>query len=284
MSSTKYDDMLFEMLKECKTLPTFLEEIFGFLQRRTDFYRVATEANSPVGLPEGLAEKLVRQSFYKFKPPKTPNICNLNELSVANEEIVTETINEINEVTSSTKEDPQELVFSKSDCYNGGVFDNYCWSQTITDIDVIVKIPKNCTSRDIEVKISPNNLHVKLKSGEVLLKGDLHKKCKANDAVWSVDGQKLLIHLEKTQEMWWNCLTNNEPQLDVSKLDCSRPFEELTEEAQAKIEELQWNQQRKILGLPTSEELAMHETLKKAWSAEGSPFSGPFDPTCVKFN
>lgn len=29
-----HDDMLFEMLKECKTLPNFLDEVFGFLQRR----------------------------------------------------------------------------------------------------------------------------------------------------------------------------------------------------------------------------------------------------------
>ncbi len=42
-------------------------------------------------------------------------------------------------------------------------------------------------------------------------------------------------------------------------------------------------QQRKQMGLPSLEEEAQHEMLKKAWNAEGSPFKGqPFDPS--KFN
>ncbi|CAH1098502.1 unnamed protein product [Psylliodes chrysocephalus] len=278
MSDNKHDDMLFEMLKECKTLPNFLEEVFGFLQRRTDFYHVAKEPNSPVGLPEGLVEKLVRHTFYKFKPVGS-EIIRKNQINITKKAIT-----EISEVISEIKDEREEFSFSKSECYNGSVFENYCWSQTVTDIDIIVKIPKNCTTKHIDVKILPSNVHVTLESGEVLLKGDLCKKCKANDAVWSLDGQKLLIHLDKCQEMWWNCLVQSEPVIDISKIDCSRPYEELPEEAQAKIEELQWNQERKKLGLPTSDELAMHETLKKAWHADGSPFNGPFDPTRVKFN
>lgn len=33
-SSQKYDDMLFSLLVEAKTLPNFLDVIFGFLNRR----------------------------------------------------------------------------------------------------------------------------------------------------------------------------------------------------------------------------------------------------------
>ncbi|RZB54438.1 hypothetical protein BDFB_010200 [Asbolus verrucosus] len=65
----------------------------------------------------------------------------------------------------------------------------------------------------------------------------------------------------------------------MNQLDCSRPFEELPEEARVKIEEMQWNQERKKLGLPTSDEMAMHPILKQSWTCEGSPFSGPFDPS-----
>ena len=44
-----------------------------------------------------------------------------------------------------------------------------------------------------------------------------------------------------------------------------------------------YEQDRKMRGLPTSEEEQQNELLRKAWDAEGSPFKGtPFDPS--KFN
>lgn len=44
-----------------------------------------------------------------------------------------------------------------------------------------------------------------------------------------------------------------------------------------------YEQQRKNMGLPTTEEEKQQEMLQKAWNAEGSPFKGtPFDPS--KFN
>jgi len=172
--------------------------------------------------------------------------------------------------------------FSTSESYNGAVYDNYTWSQTITDIDIIVKLPENVTSKDLTVIILPQKIKVALKkSSTVLLEDDLCQKVKHNDAIWSLDKRKLEIHLDKSSEMWWDCLVESEPKLDVSKIDCSRPFEELPEEAQAKIEELTWNQERKILGLPTTEQLILQEKLKKGWNAEGSPFKGPFDPNTV---
>lgn len=174
--------------------------------------------------------------------------------------------------------------FSKSEAYNGGIFHNYCWSQTITEVDITVKVPEKFSKKNINVNIQSSSISVKLGDGTTLMEGDLCQKCKANEAIWSLDKQKLQIHLDKCQEMWWNCLVKAETKIDISKIDCSRPYDELSEEAQAKIEELQWNQERKRLGLPTSNELAMHTALKKSWNAEGSPFSGPFDPTLVQFN
>lgn len=250
---------------------------------------VTEDPNVSVGLPEGLAEKLVRHTFYKWK--QKPEVVYSNkDIPVVEETIIETTDDNVATVSEHLEKNIDNALepskkFTKSESYNGGIFDHYCWSQTITDVDITVKVPENFRKKNICVEILPSNISVKLLGGATLLEGELCQKCKSNDAIWSLDKEKLQIHLEKCQEIWWNCLIKTEPQIDISKIDCSRPYDELSDEAQAKIEELQWNQERKRLGLPTSNELAMHDTLKKAWDAEGSPFKGhQFDPSLVSFN
>lgn len=84
---------------------------------------------------------------------------------------------------------------------------------------------------------------------------------------------------EKQSEMWWNSLLESEEKIDTTKIDCSRPLDELPEDHIAKVRELQWNQLQKLAGKPTSDELKKQEILKKAWNMPGSPFANtPYDP------
>lgn len=236
-----------------------------------------------MGLPPGLSEQVVKHAFYKWKQQKLQD-----EVPEAITEVEINSAGPSSEVSvcPMQKKKPIDTEhFTSSESYNGAVYDNYTWSQTITEVDIIVKVPENVNRRDLSVSITPSSLCVKIKGRDKpLLEGTLCKKCKHTDAIWSLDWPKLEIHLEKTTEMWWDCLLQSEPRLDLTKIDCSRPYEELSEEAQAKIEELTWNQERKRMGLPTSDELIMQEKLKKAWSVEGSPFKGPYDPSAVIFN
>lgn len=246
---------------------------------RTDFYVTASDVNSPVGLPPGLAEQVVKHSFYKWKPQEKLE----NEVPEAITEVEVNNSDASDTIIESPVKVNNDEQFTSSESYNGAVYDNYSWSQTISDLDIIVKVPENVSRKNIEVSITPTSISVKAKDLP-LLQGTLCKKCKHTDAIWSLDKSKLEIHIEKTVEMWWDCLLETEPKLDLSKIDCSRPYEELSEEAQAKIQELTWNQERKRMGLPTSDELIMQEKLKKAWNVEGSPFEGPYDPNAVIFN
>lgn len=240
----------------------------------------------------GLAEKLVKDTFYKWKPKDLSIEANVPEAvaeTVVETSCIEDLTTEINTSSGTELEivpnEKRELDFSSSECYNGAVYENYSWSQTISEIDVIVKVPPNITTKNLSVSISIQQILIKLKNeNEVLLKGDLCQKCKHADVIWSLDKEKLEIHIEKAYEMWWNCFLQNEPKLDISKLDCSRPFEDLSDEAQAKIQELTWNQERKRLGLPTSDEMKMHDKLKKAWNAESSPFKDPYDPNTILFH
>ncbi|XP_017785595.1 PREDICTED: nudC domain-containing protein 3 [Nicrophorus vespilloides] len=268
----RFDDNLFEILKERRTLTNFLDTVFGFLKRRTDFYQVAETNASPVGLPKGLAETILRNCYYKWEKYEEP-------LVVADEASTTKQSTK----KKTAKGDNKGGEFSTADSYNGAVQENYSWAQTISDLDVTIKIPEGVKAKQLDVKIEAQSISVRMlqDGGETILAGDFPRKVKPTDAIWSVVGGKLEIHLDKVADVWWDKLLEAESKLDLTKIDCSRPFEELSDEAQAKIEELTWNQERRRQGLPTSEDVVFEDNLKKAWNAEGSPFSGPFDPKSV---
>ena len=62
------------------------------------------------------------------------------------------------------------------------------------------------------------------------------------------------VNMEKKEERWWEALLTDEPKISVRKIDASRPMSDLDDEAQAKIEEMMYNEHRKRLGLPQSHE------------------------------
>ncbi|XP_063824800.1 nudC domain-containing protein 3 [Ostrinia nubilalis] len=170
-----------------------------------------------------------------------------------------------------------------SETYNGAERDKYSWSQTIMELDVIVKLPSTVKSaKELKVTINSGDICVACRNGDIIIKDTLPYKIKTIDSFWTLSEGRLLIHLEKVQERWWNKLLNSEEAIDLSKIDCSRPMDELPEDHIAKIRELQWNQEQKYKGLPTSDELRNIDILKKAWNADGSPFKGKeFDPSVL---
>lgn len=62
------------------------------------------------------------------------------------------------------------------------------------------------------------------------------------------------INFEKKDEKWWEAVLVDEPKISVRKIDASRPMSDLDDEAQAKIEEMVYNDRLKKLGLPTAKE------------------------------
>lgn len=70
----------------------------------------------------------------------------------------------------------------------------------------------------------------------------------------------LQIHLEKTEERWWEALLTVEKRIDSKSIDASRCISDLCEEEQMKIQELMWNEERKRQGLPTTQQLVSKDT------------------------
>ncbi|XP_074647596.1 nudC domain-containing protein 3-like isoform X2 [Tubulanus polymorphus] len=329
----KYDSALLGILQNEGQISNFLEVIFGFLYRRTDFYYVMKGEGEKLGFPPGIAAKIAYSAFKKFdtkaeedrnvkeaaecpvqptpaikddvpppavveyevestKPEVTTNSESCRPVSstttsqqnskttAASDTTHKNTANSIKEMDDSKP----ETYVSNPECYNGAVRDNYSWSQSITDLDIRVKVPST-VQKGKQVTVDVRRKHLKVcVNDEVMLDDDLSWEVHKDDSIWSlVPGEHVHINLDKIQERWWDSLIVNEEKINVRKIDASRPITDLDDEAQAKIEEMMFNERQKRLGLPQSHEKNVHDVLKKAWNIEGSPFKGtPYDPSSVQ--
>ncbi|CAG9584518.1 unnamed protein product [Danaus chrysippus] len=314
---SKYDDVLTSILVNEKSILGFLSAIFNFLARRTDFYYVPEGPYENMGFPPGVAEELVLKVLRKCDPKGWTDSTKSADI---NNEIMCSTVAQEVEIAAEEDDSPQESdkldpethlgemnqgdnidvskddrsvfpedyeppyipVQKSSESYNGAIRENYSWAQTITDLDVTLKLPPDIKPKALKVTINPGDISVSY-ANNVIIKDSLPYKIKTMESFWSVSEGKMLIHLEKVQERWWNKFLSGEEEIDLSKIDCSRPLDDLPEDHVAKVRELQWNQEQKMKGLPTSDEIRNIEILKKAWNIDGSPFKGTeFNPNVLK--
>ncbi|KAM4528158.1 nudC domain-containing protein 3 [Odontesthes bonariensis] len=62
-----YDNALLGILQHVGNIQDFLQVYFGFLYRKTDFYRLLSGPNDKMGFPPGVAEKMVAKTFKLFE-------------------------------------------------------------------------------------------------------------------------------------------------------------------------------------------------------------------------
>lgn len=190
---------------------------------------------------------------------------------------------------SSNKGPPSTKYQSDPESYNGADREGYSWSQSITDCDLRVTVPKHLVKgKQIKVDIKKKHLKVSYKSDNseeiIVIDDELMWEIQKDDCMWSlIPGEHVHLYLEKVQERWWDAVFVNEPKINVREIDCSRPMSDLKEDEQMKIQELMYNERQKRMGLPQSHEEKTHNLLKQAWDADGSPFKGQtFDSSKFK--
>ena len=60
---TKFDDVFLGILQNCGKIEPFLDAIFYFLSRRTDFFHLMHNKDDKLGFPPGVAEKMLIKVF-----------------------------------------------------------------------------------------------------------------------------------------------------------------------------------------------------------------------------
>uniref|UniRef100_A0A8C6TTT2 NudC domain-containing protein 3 n=1 Tax=Neogobius melanostomus TaxID=47308 RepID=A0A8C6TTT2_9GOBI len=84
--SEMYDNALLGILQHVGNIQDFLQVYFGFLYRKTDFYRLLSSPNDKMGFPPGVAEKMVLKAYKVFeKVAEHERERRLNELQIRKE-------------------------------------------------------------------------------------------------------------------------------------------------------------------------------------------------------
>lgn len=168
--------------------------------------------------------------------------------------------------------------------WNGAVTDRYYWSQSLREITLEVEV-EECRAKDIQVDCTATRLTIRCK-GNTVLEGKLHEKIVTDQTMWHLDnGNQIVLSLEKQRETWWKCVLEGDQEIDTSKVESTRAMDEYDGETQGAIRKIMFDQNQKILGKPTSDQIRTAEVMKEAWNAPNSPFRGSeFDPTMLNLS
>lgn len=141
---------------------------------------------------------------------------------------------------------------------NGGVNQNYEWTQTLAEVNVTIAVPSNTRGRDVQVTISRSHLRISLKKMQnTVVDDDLTKPIICDDSFWTIeDGNRLVVTLQKLNQMeWWEAVCKGDPIINVRKI---RPensnLSDLDGETRKTVEKMMFDQRQKTMGLPTSDE------------------------------
>lgn len=154
---------------------------------------------------------------------------------------------------------------------NGGTVDGkYVWTQTLSEINLVVPLPDNTRGRDVNVTIAKKQLKVGLKSAPKddawIINGEVPKIVIVDDSFWTIeDGNRLVINLQKLNEMeWWDCIVVGDPTIDVKAIQPENSnLGDLDGETRQTVEKMMFDQRQKASGLPTSEEQNKLDMLAK---------------------
>ena len=273
MNQEQSDNLLSQLLQSSGSHPKFLDTVFSFLQRRTDFYVVDDVENfkngtARMGFPPGRAAEMVKDSMgkqqYKHvgkgasggggKATKQSKKTATKTGAATTPTTTTSNVKQEQQRQKAPPKPPQQDPFPKPGTNisptpgNGLITPNYYWTQSLNDLTIYFpSIPTSVKGKNCKVITKAGSLSVVV-DGEKLIEGEFERKVNVSESIWSLesgcDTNTLQIHLEKVQKTWWvSPVTNDEYKIDCSKVDSTMHVSEYDEATQGKIREIMFQQQ-----------------------------------------
>jgi len=303
MDDDRFDGMLMNLAQQVGGIEPLFDSFFGFLRRKTDFYTGAassTTAQETVlkafkknmeRADEDSREKLAKEKKRKAEEEERRQRLAAEKAKQAKqeesrfEELTEEEAAQVKAqaagaaapaaapAQSDAKEGEGEEDEGKGaiPVDNGGTCDNYRWTQTLQDLQVVVPVPKGTKAKFIDVQILKKKLKVGVKGSAALIDGELHQSIKIEDSTWSVednatdDNRLITVTLTKVNQMeWWKSVVVGDPEINTQKVEPENSkLSDLDGETRQTVEKMMFDQRAKANGTPTSDETSKQDMLKK---------------------
>eukprot|EP01084_Bolivina_argentea_P251548 421923_1 len=144
---------------------------------------------------------------------------------------------------------------------NGGVGDGYYWTQTMEDATLYIGVPSAIRGKDVDCAIGRTAIRVGLKGfPKPIIEGVLPEAIASEGSMWQVDGDTIVVTLEKVRQNWWSCIVEGAPELDITLVDSAKNVGDFDNETQAAIQKIMFDQKQVRKALPTSDELLKMRT------------------------
>ncbi|XP_040821027.1 nudC domain-containing protein 3 isoform X2 [Ochotona curzoniae] len=301
-----YDQALLGILQHVGNVQDFLRVLFGFLYRKTDFYRLLRQPSDRMGFPPGAAQALVLQVFKTFDHmARQDDEKRRKELE---EKVRRKEEEEATGTAPEAKEEPgagpvpgavQEVEIDATSEVGGPTEVETAPAPGLQDpvVPLLAPGPEEVAAAPgaaAGATEAPRDPPAPSRLQEQFQRNpDSYNGAVRENYTWSQDYTDLevrvpvpkhvvkgkQVNLSKVGEYWWNAILEGEEPIDIDKINKERSMATVDEEEQAVLDRLTFDYHQKLQGKPQSHELKVHEMLKKGWDAEGSPFRGQrFDP------
>jgi len=285
-SDERYDGLLATVAEGVDGIEPLLDTFFGFLQRRTDFFAGQRDSD----LQEEIVLKYLRKheklALLRIDATRKKNAeidaerkKKLREKVSTEEEVFRQKQQELRarpkiEAVDESEETPREekpAPGAESDDDspalpgNGGTTDRYVWTQTLSALEVLVRVPPGTRARDCAVEIGTKKLKLGLRGQPLIIDGEFHQKIKPDDSMWTIIDSNIQLNLEKFDGMrWWNCVIQGDPEIDTKKIvPENSKLGDLDPETRGTVEKMMVDQRQKQMGLPTSDQQKQADLLEK---------------------
>lgn len=319
MADGRFDDLLMAMAKKHSNVEELTFSLLSFFERRTDLFHVMETSQDRMGFAPGAADKMLFKHFdfceKRYMAQNQPHLLVEPEAEAAcaadsdsggggastgsssappapapkqpaaapEPSAAASSTQQADEPSALPEETRRKMKHIST--WNGAVTDKYYWSQSLSEVTVETAVDPDSKASDLQVDITPTRLCVKSK-GRTVLEGKLHEKVAVEDTMWNLeDGCKVIISLQKHRETWWKCVLEGDPEIDTTKVESTRSMDEYDGETQGAIRKIMFDQNQKLQGKATSDQIRTAEVMKDAWNQPGSPFRGTeFDPSMLNLS